>query len=296
MNNQKKTALVLGGGGARGAYQAAVAKEIFKKEEPEAITGISAGALNGSILSQKKPNKLLNIWRNVRKQNVWSGGHGLIRYFRIAIGNKLGLYDPDPLHKLIKRNFDPNNVQISFKAGAVSLQTGRYVPFEINPTKFYSKEKVKKARRFVVASSAIPGAVEPVAVTKNLEKMADGGIRNMAPVGDALEYNPSRVIVILNTRMDENVLDPEPGPTHIFGVGRGALQVLLNETLASDVRTAQNINEVVRSANGDVKGFREIDLHVIEPSENLGSSLDFSEKAVQKRIAIGQEDGKAFFE
>jgi NTE family protein len=288
------TALVLGGGGAKGSYQASVANEISDEYDFDAITGVSAGALNGSILAQKEPKKLISLWRGLEKKDVWSGGHGPIRYFKLAVGSALGLYDSAPLRSLIEKSFDPNKVQIPFKAGAVSLNTGSYVPFEISPDRTYTDREAEKARRFVVASSAIPGAVEPVEVSEEHKKMADGGIRNIAPIGDAIDFGADRIITILNSVPNKRVLTSEPKPSHVFGVGRAALQVLLNETMMSDVRAARNINQVVRNVGESAKGFKEVDLQIISPSEDLGSAQDFTK--TEKRIEIGIKDGKRHIE
>lgn len=49
----EKTALVLGGGGARGAFEVGVWKALDELDyKPDIITGTSVGALNGALMLQ----------------------------------------------------------------------------------------------------------------------------------------------------------------------------------------------------------------------------------------------------
>jgi predicted acylesterase/phospholipase RssA len=64
-------ALVLSGGGARGAYEAGVIKGLFGQgEEFEIICGTSIGALNGSFVAQDKLAELDSTWRGIAARNV----------------------------------------------------------------------------------------------------------------------------------------------------------------------------------------------------------------------------------
>jgi len=290
----EKTALVLGGGGAKGAYQAEVATRIIEDLDLCAITGISAGALNGSILSQGNSKRLRKVWKSTRKSDVWSGGHTLWRYWDLIWGNKLGLYDSDPLYKQVRKYFDPNQVEVPFRAGSVSLETGNYVQYQVSPDRRYSEEAIEKARRFVCASAAVPGAVEPIKVDDNLDMMVDGGVRNMAPISDALDFEPERIVVILNTGIEEDLLTKKQKPGHIFEVGVSALEILLNETTINDVRTAQKINDAVQQAGGEIGDYRYVEIDVINPSAKIGSPRDFSKEAYRKRVEVAKRDAKRF--
>lgn len=290
----EETVLVLGGGGAKGAYQAEVACRIFDSLNVKAVTGISAGALNGAILSQGKLDRLSEIWAETRKDDVWSGGHTFWRYWDLLRGNKLGLYDSEPLYEQVRMHFDPNLVEIPFRAGAVSLETGKYVPYQIDPDESYGERQIEMARKFVCASAAVPGAVEPVDVSKDLQMMIDGGTRNMAPISDALDFDPDKVVAILNTDIGSDLLEPRRKPSHIFDVAGSALEILLNETTVNDISTARNINEAVEHAGGQVGDYEYIDIDVIEPSGNIGSPRDFSKEAHENRVRIARRDAQIY--
>jgi NTE family protein len=289
MKNDETIALVLAGGGAKGSYQAEIASRICERKNVGVITGVSAGALNGAILAQGHPPQIRNIWKGLRRKGVWDGGYNPIRYIRMAIGSALGLFTADPLIERLKKEFDPNAVEIPFEAGAVSLEDGRYVPYSIDPDKTYDKAQVKKARRFVAASSAVPVAVEPIEVEGEL--FTDGGIRNIAPVKDAIDYEPDRIIAIFNSRISEGAaVDSKQKPKHAFGVATKAMQIMLNETVRSDVMAARRVNESIVKAQGEIEGLSHIPIDTVEPSEDLGSGQDFSKEAYKRRTEIARSD------
>ena len=292
----EKTALVLGGGGALGAYQAEVARRISPSLDLCAITGVSVGALNGSILSQGSTDKLKDIWKETRKSDVWSGGHTFWRYVNLILGNKLGLYSSDPLQEKVEKYFNPNEVKVPFQAGSVNLETGEYVRYQISPDLNYTDKAIDRARRFVCASAAIPGAVEPIKVDEDKEMMVDGGIRNMAPISDSLDFDPDRIVVILNTSIQDDFLSNNKAPSHIFEVGASALEVLFNETTINDVRTARKINDAAKEAGGQIGDYKYVDIDVIGPSGPIGSAQDFSRAAYKNRVKIGKRDAKNFLD
>lgn len=86
MSNPKKTlALVLSGGGARGAYEAGVIHylrtmlplEISRKRRFDVICGSSVGAINACFLAASahdlahQGNRLYEIWKHLRQENVY---------------------------------------------------------------------------------------------------------------------------------------------------------------------------------------------------------------------------------
>ena len=64
-----KKALVLCGGGAKGAYQAGVIKALYDRgiNKFNSIAGTSIGAINGYFLFTENVDKLEEIWTNINK-------------------------------------------------------------------------------------------------------------------------------------------------------------------------------------------------------------------------------------
>ena len=117
-------ALVLSGGGARGAYQAGVLRRIsrsFPDLRFSIVTGVSAGAINASFIAAHPGSlaealeDLCGIWRDLQVEDVFRvDTSSLARHFtrwatRLAAGGSLmapavrGLVDSTPLHGTIER-------------------------------------------------------------------------------------------------------------------------------------------------------------------------------------------------
>lgn len=287
----KDAGLVLAGGGAKGAYQARVVEVLEQKMQWRSVAGVSAGALNGSMICQGKTSELTEIWRSTRRHDVWGGGHSPLRYLQLLFGRKRGLYDTRPLQETLGRVFDPNDAQIPFVAGATEVNTGQYRPYKILPSKSYDKAQVQKARRFVAASTAVPAAVSPVVVGGRA--MADGGIRNITPLGDImkLEQTPSRIVVVLNSKA-ENAAGGEGPPTNLIEMAQFGIETLLNEVLRGDIATARKVNELAEHT----ERLEHFDIEVVEPSRPLGTAQDFSKAAHDHRREVAETDAKEFLQ
>ena len=67
-------AVVLSGGGSKGAYQIGVWKALRKlKIKYEIVTGTSVGALNGAMMVQKNYYKAYKLWSNISMEKMFDG-------------------------------------------------------------------------------------------------------------------------------------------------------------------------------------------------------------------------------
>ena len=67
----KKTAVVLAGGGSRGAYQIGAWKAMRELGiDYQLVTGTSVGALNGALMVQQDFDRALSVWENLSFQDV----------------------------------------------------------------------------------------------------------------------------------------------------------------------------------------------------------------------------------
>jgi len=86
MTNAKKsslkTALILSGGGARGAFEAGVLKVILKKIQPDLIIGTSVGSLNAaSVALGFDTNSIEEYWLKLRKKDTFKVNPLVFRKF-----------------------------------------------------------------------------------------------------------------------------------------------------------------------------------------------------------------------
>ena len=67
-----KTALVLSGGGSRGAYEIGVWQALCELDvKPSIVTGTSVGALNGAVIAQGDLEKARRLWQELETSRVF---------------------------------------------------------------------------------------------------------------------------------------------------------------------------------------------------------------------------------
>ncbi len=153
-------ALVLSGGGARGAYQAGVLKcfaERVPDFEPELITGVSAGALNAVYLASAETGRfvesvesLCTLWKNLTSDQVFDAENSLSAMWRLVTGRRppdaaerledddsagRGIVDTRPMREFLLRNLPTDDdgritgIDENIRAGrltSIALLTANY--------------------------------------------------------------------------------------------------------------------------------------------------------------------------
>ena len=284
----QKTALVLSGGGAKGAFQ--IGAEKYAREVKgyhwDIIAGVSVGALNATMLAMEKYDRLLEVWNTISSDKVYTGGFNLLSLFKLLFGRR-SFYSNAPLQRLLRQEFEPEKIRADLRVGAVSLISGEYVEFRVGDPHL---------ERAVLASTVMPLVWEPVLVSDQNPEMVDGGVRNLTPIGDVLNSDPDEVVVINCSPQAAGSL-PQ-APKDIARVGLRTLDILLNELFLSDVREFVRINQLVKEAAASgvtlhhpVSGrpLKYYECKIIEPQESLGDTLDFSQAAVQRSLRAGVE-------
>ncbi len=262
---QRKIGLILGGGGARAAYQVGVLKAIAKilprtAPSPFAVVcGTSAGAINAAALAMNAGNfrssvkQLLSFWKDFRAENIYrsdpigafsNSGLWLAGLLLSFMGfNKLthvSLLDNSPLRRLLKETLPLNRIQESLDAGylhALGITASGYTS-EQSVTFFQSQKDVQgwqRAQRIglparieidhLLASSAIPFLFPAVRI--NREFFGDGSMRQMAPISSALHLGARRVMII---SMGQSNLQP---PERIRVADHPSLAQIAGHTLNS---------------------------------------------------------------
>lgn len=227
-----KPALVLSGGGARGAYQVGVLKAIADLHAKDArnpfsiISGTSAGAINAVALAASANNfrlavkKVEKIWRNLHVDKVYNAsgpallgsvGRLVLSLFNQGIGKTrpLALLNNDPLRELLIHSIQFKNIQKRIDMGyldAVGVSATGYTSgesvtfFQAHP----DMEKWRQGRRVgiptelnvshLLASSAIPTILPAEKVSR--EYFGDGALRQLAPISPVIRMGATRVLVI----------------------------------------------------------------------------------------------------
>lgn len=242
----RNRALVLTGGGARGAYQAGVLKYIgenIPEAHFETLIGSSSGAINiagvashGGVLKNAGP-AVANLWQNLEMNQVFRtdalalSKNGMRWIYDLLLGGILGrplahnLVDTKPLRDLMEGIYRPEVVKEALASGllrnvavsATEVYTGSLVTF------IQSQEKKlwQRARRrsestvlgvdHIMASAAIPLLFPSVLV--NNRRYVDGCIRSTSPLGPATRLGAEKILAIGVRRYYMR----ETGNLHEFG-------------------------------------------------------------------------------
>jgi len=199
-------ALVLGGGSMKGAFQVGVIQAVLENGfEPEMIYGISVGALNATYLTNETGHQLKE-----KKEISWSvAGRKLLEFWiknithpqdismlrsRVKLGMNTimsrfdGILDPLPLHQLIRKNVLDEYLQstsVKLKVGAVNIESGEIKYVSPQDSRFLD---------YVYASSSIPMLMPAVSIHNDL--FLDGGLREVAPIRQAIEDGATEIVLI----------------------------------------------------------------------------------------------------
>jgi NTE family protein len=308
MKGNKKFALVLSGGGVKGAWEAGFLKYVAENwgHKFTTVCGSSAGALNGfsyvsAAASENLPEKIIEPWNKVTFGQVakvpWSDIFTLKFY---------SLMDNSPLMEFLQNNLDVESYRRNIDTGVV--ETNIITTTELSEKKAYiwvdSKEdrnynsanwKVVKSHlgpEHATASGAIPVAFRSVQLEEGWH--IDGGLCNNTPILPAImsmyrdrevktAEDPEVKILVLTLPEPETKQDWTREPTILTQTSRMFESLTVNH-ISQDVSKANTINEFLDSMGLDYYGkYRRINLMLARPSK----SLDSLAATVQEDIAWG---------
>jgi NTE family protein len=304
---ENREALVLAGGGARGAYQVGVLGAIAEWLPPDApcpfevLVGTSAGALNAAALAARAEN-----FRSAVKvlEDVWSRFHveqvvradpatmlraGLHWLLSVASGGWLlppprSLLDTSPLRELLLRAIPLDRIAGNVEAGRVqalavattSYTTGRAVAFfdAAAATQEWSRVRRAGVRRRIdvdvlIASAAIPFIFPAGRVDGDY--YGDGAMRQLAPLSPAVHLGANRLLVV-GTRTDSpaSAADGAADAPPSPGHLLGfVLDSVFTDGLSIDLERLRQINSILLTGGGASQlDRRPIEVLVIQPSDD----------------------------
>ncbi|WOT04223.1 patatin-like phospholipase family protein [Shewanella youngdeokensis] len=305
-----KIALVLGGGGARAAYQIGVLKAIVQFYPRnhgvpfKIICGTSAGAINATSLATHATcfhlgvRKLEWVWRNIQAQKVYQASIGgvlshlgkmaLKRVQSDGASNNAGsLFNSDPLRQLLNSLISFDRIGRNISNGsldAVSLDASSYNSsrsvsfFQGNPLieNWYRSRRCGQRTRLntdhLLASSAIPMVFPSISL--NREYYGDGSVHQLAPLSSPIHLGADKIMVInLDSphKAQPKELDHHPKTATIAG---HLLDTIFSDTLNSDLERLERINSTLALIPEESRQglpLKHIDTLVIKPSEDLSA-------------------------
>lgn len=191
-------ALVLSGGGSKGAYQIGVWKALKKlKINFEIVTGTSSGAINGALITQNSYFKAIRIWNKLNYKNIFgdefNNSNDITKLYKTFAKNFVsdGGTEVNELHSLINKTLNKNkfyNSKINY--GLVTFDLTNMKPIELEK-KNIPKEKLGE---YILASASCFPAFKKMQINGN--DYIDGGYYDNVPINLAIKMGATEAIVV----------------------------------------------------------------------------------------------------
>jgi NTE family protein len=226
-------ALVLSGGGSRGAFQVGVLKSIINKsldsKDFEIIAGVSAGAINAlgliSFLEEfqdisKAVNRLEELWKSIKDtSDIYQSNSK----YSLLFSPHLSLFDHHPLENLLRSHVDVEKIR----------NTHRFLRIGVWNVTIDKYQEINKLHgdliKWTLASSSIPLILPPVIIDQST--YADGGIKSNIPHMFLSEFSDISEIDVIMTG------PPTPNATQSWmnNLKNSLLKATLGEIMFNDL-------------------------------------------------------------
>lgn len=310
-----KRALVVSGGGSKGAFAVGVLKHLATKPNGVAfdiVTGTSTGALIAPLVVTGEIDVLEEIYTTVRTPEILEPLPRVVEMFA-----KGYVHHTRPLEQLVRTRLTQNRVDtivasdvLAFYA-TVCLQTGRTTYFQTGRTPGTTPSGDPAVRvttrddlvRAIVASANQPVLMPAITIPPGASpprQYVDGGVREYAPIEVALANGASEIVaILLNPEPEQRGARNDPAG-NLPAVLLRAISLMTEEIGEGDLRHARlqvdgasylatardNARHKLGLSESDVRrifptdhpftGFTHLTLEVVRPDEELESKFDTS--------------------
>jgi len=309
-SQKRQLALVLGGGGARAAYQAGVIHymhELSPDISFPIITGVSAGAVNAAFLAGNLglhgAEALMRCWSHIDQDKVFRAESSISLIRRVLPGNLFhnpvirvnegeAVLDTQPLREYLSEQL-PAQVDGSLPQIGKNIDSGQLAALCITTTSFTTGQSVswvqgrnifqwERPNRVahqdeitldhVMASSSLPLLFPAVKLGGSW--YGDGGIRLIAPLSPALHLAATDIICI-SPKHARTPLEAAQPLIHGYPPAAQVMGILLNATFLDafdhDVQMANRITKLaLHTPKCERNGIRPVNILLIQPSRDIG--------------------------
>ncbi len=255
-----KRALVISGGGSKGAYAVGVLKGLkqrFPNLEFDTYVGTSTGSLIVPLAAIGDIDLLEHIYISQSEGTI-------VR--KLRIGDRLGtdsIFDANPLMRLIEQHFTDQRYDELVASGkkiyinTTCLQTGELVVFCNDPdlsSKNYTTRQFRNAnhfRRAIMASACQPVFMPAIKVNRDLAgdpeqsfQYVDGGVRQYAGIEMAIDAGAKEIFTILLSSESGEIIQPEY--VDLFGILERTIDIFTDDVGRNDLVIPEQYNEALK--------------------------------------------------
>lgn len=250
-------ALVLAGGGAKGAFQAGVLKVLYEQDKHfDLVIGTSVGAVNGFLWAYA-PYIIEDEWKSIKSnRDVLSSN-----WYKLLWST--GLNNLNPLKKkLIETSKRHLVARCNFVPVVCDLKTGELI--------YWEYKNFNEMIKGIIASSSIPSSMELID-----GRYADGGVREVVAAEYAKKLGADEITVIMNAPRKYSSDQDGWKPTFpkILSTGLRAIEIMQEEISWNDIK-------------------RECGVKIYSPDYELMPVLDFDPLKIHNAFEHGYNKAK----
>ncbi len=268
-------ALVLSGGGGRGAYQCGVYK--YMEEAgliPDILVGTSIGAINAAAIASGKTARDLEVaWLSTRTRDIQ-------RFWRLRPWQ--AIYDTSPWIRTIHRFIDFDALARTDKRLLITA-----TEVEKGELRIFDNRETEITPTHILASCSIP-LVYPWTRIGDYHYW-DGAVMANTPLSAAIDAGADEIYVVLLSSVGERYIPPPRWPWHAFAV---MLDLALSATFENDIKQLEWINQLVAQEMDEKH--RYIRCRVIVPTREIGlvQILRYNPQTSRELIDLGYQDAR----
>jgi NTE family protein len=298
-------ALVLSGGGGRGAFQVGVFEYLESIGwKPDIIAGTSIGSMNAAAYAVGGVTNLQKMWESIRTGDMH-------RFFRWKPWNSV--FDRAPWKHTLEKYVPEDqlaHIKMPLYMVATDITTGHPTVYTNGEKPTQNKGLYQKVpaltHAHLLASSSIPYVYAPIGIEDN--KHWDGAVMYNSPLRPAIDAEAHEVLMVLLSpyhKLEDN--DPRPmvqrsalppAPRGLIGGIGYVLDLALIGTFENDFEELRKVNRRVRKGASGAPDHREVKGAVIAPDDWI-SPLDiirYGPKRANELRALGIKAARQTFQ
>lgn len=192
-----KRAIVLSGGGSKGAYQIGVWKALRKlKIDYDIVTGTSIGSVNGIMMVQKEYHKAAFLWKNIGFDDIFDVTFpkdcNLLEVYKKYAKEflKNGGMETSKIYEFINNSYDEKK----FYKSPIDYGIITYNVSKMEPKAVTKKNNKKNLIKYVLASSTCFPAFQITQIDDT--HFVDGGYYDNLPINLAVDLGADEIIAV----------------------------------------------------------------------------------------------------